>query len=106
MTSSNPKFNVGKITITLFAQLALERSGQNADEFLEKHKKGIWGEITKEETEENEKTVISKNRNGKKIISSYVTSFNEYIWFITDFSENKTIVLLPGEYERFFENGK
>ncbi len=106
MTSSNPKFNVGKITITLFAQLALERSGQKIDEFLNQHKKGIWGEITKEETEENEKTVISKNRNGKKIISSHVTSFQEYLWIITEFSKNMTIVLLPHEYERFFENGK
>ena len=93
--------------LTLFAQLALERSGQLAHEFLSLHRRGNWGEITEKEKTHNEMVVKKSDRAGEHIMSAYSTSFwGEIIWIITRFDQNnnaKTFVFLPREYEIVFE---
>lgn len=95
---TNPKFNLGEVTITFFAQLALERSGQKADEFLNQHKRGRWPEITAEEEKQNNTIIESKDG---KILSAYITSMEEIIWIVTVLRKNgtQTTVLLPREFD-------
>ena len=100
------KFNLGKTTVSFFAQLALERAGQQSSEFINRHKNCDWGEITPEEAELNDQVVNSKNKNNKQILSAYTTTFQEEtIWVITRFDQNgsKTTILLPREYDIIFK---
>ncbi|MBI9060245.1 MAG: hypothetical protein JEZ01_20935 [Labilibaculum sp.] len=101
MNKPKLKFNLGKITITLFAKLSLERSGQKAEQFLNLHKKGNYGEISAEEKQCNNE--IIENKANKKVLSAYTTEFNEIIWVVTDLLENTTTVLLPREYDFIFD---
>ena len=104
MDDSKPKFRIGKLTITLFAKLALERAGQKATDFLNLHKNSNYGEITPEERKHNDVVLKSKNRNNKQILSVYTTDFNETIWVVTRFDQNNSIttILLPREYDIIF----
>ena len=103
MNRNYPKFSIGKLTITLFAELALERAAQKAEEFLSMHKNCKWGEITNEEKQQNDQIVSSKNKTNKKVLSAYVTEFHECIWIVTDFGKKQTTILLPHEYEIIFK---
>ena len=101
MDNSQSKFRIGKVTITLFAKLALERSGQKASDFLNLHKTCNWGEITDEEKHRNDQIVESQNQTNKQILSAYTTDLNDTIWIITRFdqSNSMTTILLPREYD-------
>jgi len=96
MANSKSKINLGEIIISFFASKALERAGQSAGEFLSLHKNCNWGEVTAEEKTQNDENV--KNKEGK-ILSAYVTTFNEFLWVTTDLSKEETIVLLPREFD-------
>ena len=102
MDHSQSQFRIGKVTVTLFSKIALERAGQKASDFLNLHKNGNWGEITPEEKRQNDQIVESQNKTNKQILSAYTTDFNEMIWIITRFDQNgsSTTVLLPHEYNR------
>lgn len=104
MTYSISKFDIGKITVSFFAKLALQRAGQKASNFLNLHKQCNYGEITLEEKHNNDQVVRNKNKNNKQILSSYTTSFNETIWIVSRFENDKstTTVLLPHEYDSTF----
>ena len=105
MTDKNKSiFPLGKIKVTFFAGLALQRSGQQSSEFLNLHRNKNWGEITAEEKQLNDQIVKSKNKTNKKILSAYVTSFNKIIWIVTRFEENsiETTILLPREFDYLF----
>ena len=49
----NNKFELGEIEVSYHAQAALERSGEQAEEFLGRHSKGNWGEVSEEEKKNN-----------------------------------------------------
>ena len=95
------KFPLGTVTTTFFANLALQRSGQKASDFLNQHKNCKWGEITPEERYQNDEIVKSKEKCNKQILSAYTTTFHENIWIITKFEKNSitTTILLPREFE-------
>ena len=102
MDHSQSQFRIGKVTITPFSKLALDRAGQKGSDFLNLHKTGNWGEITDEEKHRNDQIVESQNKMNRQILSAYTTSFNEMIWIVTRFDQNgsSTTVLLPHEYDR------
>jgi hypothetical protein len=53
-TERKPLFELGQLVATPGALAALEKSGQNAMEFLSRHVTGDWGEIPEEDKKENQ----------------------------------------------------
>ena len=102
MDNSQSQFRIGKVTVSFFAKLALDRAGQKASDFLNLHKNGSYGEITDEEKHRNDQIVESLNKMNRQILSAYTTDFNEVIWVVTQFDQNNssTTILLPHEYDR------
>ena len=99
----NNKVELGEIEVSYHAQVALERSGQQAEEFLARHKKGDWGEISREEKKNNNDIIEKKITKIRRIMSAYSTSFwDEIIWIITEPDKNKTTILFPCEFDLFF----
>ena len=60
---------------------------------LRRHLQGDWGDVCKEDWEENELSL----REGFRLLSSY--NYNdEKIWIITEADRSVTTVLFPSEY--------
>jgi hypothetical protein len=73
---------------------ALAAAGQDAIEFLYRHKQGDWGDLSDDDKRENE---FSVNRS-LRIFSAYHTAKGEKIWVITEADRSSTTILLPSEY--------
>jgi hypothetical protein len=89
-----PLFDLGQLVATPGALAALEKSGQNAMAFLSRHVSGDWGDLPKEDREENQLSLAK----GFRLLSSYSTSAGDRIWIITEADRSHSTVLLPDEY--------
>jgi len=99
IAKSHPKFTLGQIVATPGALEALQKSGQSAIEFLQRHVQGDWGDMCEEDRQANDQALIDSSR----ILSAYRTSLGEKVWIITeavDDSGNRAAatILLPSEY--------
>ena len=94
MSITKPKFPLGRLAITPGAINALQESGQLPIDFLSRHASGDWGEVSKEDQQENEFSI----QNGFRILSAYRTKQGERLWIITEADRSVTTLLLPSEY--------
>jgi type IV secretory pathway ATPase VirB11/archaellum biosynthesis ATPase len=72
-TERKPLFDLGQLVATRGALAALEKTGQNAMEFLSRHVTGDWGEIPEEDKTENQFSLDK----GLRLMSSYRTTAGE-----------------------------
>jgi hypothetical protein len=93
-TEPKPLFGLGQLVATPGALAALEKTGQNAMEFLSRHVCGDWGELLEEDKTENQ---LSLDK-GFRLLSSYRTTADDKIWIITEADRSHTALLLPDEY--------
>ena len=93
-TTRQPLFDLGQLVATPGALAALEKTGQNAMEFLSRHVSGDWGELPQEDKNENQLSLTK----GFRLLSSYRTSSGDKIWVITEADRSHTTLLLPDEY--------
>ena len=93
-TERKPLFDLGQLVATPGALAALEKTGQNAMEFLSRHVSGDWGELPKEDKDENR---LSLDK-GFRLLSSYRTTAGDKLWVITEADRSITTLLLPEEY--------
>jgi hypothetical protein len=89
-----PRIRLGQIVATPGALAALDEAGQSANEFLERHQSGDWGDVGAEDWNENELSV----REGFRVLSSYTLSTGKKLWIITEADRSATTLLLPDEY--------
>jgi len=99
IAKTQPKFSLGRVLSTPGALEALEKAGQSAIEFLQRHVKGDWGQLCEEDRQANEQSLLD----GSRLLSAYRTSLGEKIWIITEAVDDAghraaTTVLLPSEY--------
>ena len=92
--TKQPLFDLGQLVATPGALAALEKTGQNAMEFLSRHATGDWGDLPKEDKDENQLSL----EKGFRLLSSYRTSAGDKIWVITESDRAHTTLLLPEEY--------
>lgn len=90
-TTETPKFSLGRVVATVGAMVALTHSGEDADEYLDKHVAGNWGDGCEEENE-------FALQNGLRLLSSYRLLDYTRIWIITEADRSVTTILLPSEY--------
>jgi len=88
------RFALGRVLATPGALQALEKAGQQPQEFLDRHATGDWGEVDSHDAKENE---ISLQR-GFRLLSSYTTEAGDRLWIITEADRSATTLLLPEEY--------
>ena len=93
-TERKPLFDLGQLVATPGALAALEKTGQNAMEFLSRHVRGDWGDLPKEDKDENQ---LSLDK-GFRLLSSYRTTAGDKLWVITEADRSHTTLLLPDEY--------
>jgi len=93
-TKRKPLFDPGFLVATPGALAALEKSGENAVDFLSRHITGDWGDIPEEDREVNELSLAR----GFRLVSTYRTTAEDKIWVITEADRSVTTILLPEEY--------
>ena len=86
-------FPIGQIVATPGALDLLDREAVNAADLILRHQSGDWGNVSPEDAQENDLSVV----NGARILSSYPIG-NERIWIITEADRSSTSLLLPEEY--------
>jgi len=90
---TDPLFPLGRLLATPGAIDLLDRHHANAFTFLQRHQSGDWGDLSAEDIQENQFSVV----NGLRILSSYRVG-GEKLWIITEADRSATTLLLPSEY--------
>jgi hypothetical protein len=94
MTKTLCQFPLGRIVATPSALAVLAAAGQTPHEFLARHVRGDWGDLTEDDRQENELSL----REGFRLLSVYHTQFGERLWVITEADRSVTTLLLPEDY--------
>jgi hypothetical protein len=87
-------FPLGRTFITPAAQEAIRDAGQLPLEFLLRHQSGDWGDLCREDKNENEYSIA----NGFRILSKYHTTEGVALYVISEWDRSATTILLPDEY--------
>src|SRR5262249_45763559 len=95
-----PLFDLGMIVSTAAALKAIQDSGQEPADFVNRHAFGDWGTVFAEEKERNDHAVTA----GGKIVSEYRTGNGIKIRIVTapadaDGRRATTTILLPSEHQ-------
>ena len=96
---SRPRFELGRVVATPSALKVLDDARQSPAEFLDRHVRGDWGDLSDEDCESNEAALFD----GSRILSAYVTRGALKIWIITEAvgspgTRASTTILLPEDY--------
>jgi hypothetical protein len=94
MTQTQPKVPLGRLVATPGALAALTAAEQLPHEFLARHLRGDWGDLSTEDQHENEWSL----RAGCRLLSAYHTTHGQKLWIITEADRSATTILLPSEY--------
>jgi len=88
------KFPLGQIVATPGALAALEKSSEEPGTFLTRHACGDWGDLSEEDREENEFSLV----HGLRLLSTYTLKNGDKLWIISEADRSSTTLLLPNEY--------
>jgi hypothetical protein len=94
MLQTHPLFTLGRVVATPGALEALQDAHQAAQEFLSRHVRGDWGDLTEEDRHENDFSVFRSLR----LLSAYHLSTGVTLWIISEADRSATTLLLPSEY--------
>ncbi len=100
---NQPRFSLGQVVATPAAMATLERLGKNVLEFIERHVRGDWGDLSEDDQQANEDALVD----GSRILSSYILEGEGdhvvKLWIITEAEDDSgdrmaTTALLAEEY--------
>ena len=86
-------FPLGHLAITPGAMEALSKANISADNIIQRHVLGDWGDITESDWKSNELGVEM----GGRILSAYNLPDQTKIWVTTEPDRSGTTILLPEE---------
>ena len=89
-----PRFSLGQLVSTPGAIEAMEKVGQNPHQLVRRHQSGDWGEVSPDDAQENELSIVL----GFRLMSVYTMSDGTKVWVITEADRAVTTILLPSEY--------
>ncbi len=88
-----PCVTLGQVGATPGALVALAAAGVSATSLLDRHGRGDWGEVDREDWCANDWSVV----NGERLLSAYTVG-DERVWVLTERDRSATTILLPDEY--------
>lgn len=100
---NQPRFSLGQMVATPEAMATVGRLGKSVLEFIERHVRGDYGDLSDEDKQANEDALTD----GSRILSSYILEGEgdgaTKLWIITEAEDEDgnriaTTALLPEEY--------
>jgi len=88
------KFPLGRILATPGSLKAFSDAHEEPLTYLTRHASGDWGDVDREDWEENDQCINRKLR----IFSAYHLHDGTKVWIITEADRSATTILLPHEY--------
>lgn len=91
------KFPLGRVVATPGAIATMGELNISPISLLERHVSGDWGDLCKEDREQNEEAL----KIGNRLMSVYGvdgTDSTQKVWVITEWDRSVTTILLPDEY--------
>jgi hypothetical protein len=89
-----PMFSLGRLMATAAALEAIGACGRVPAEFIARHVRGDWSEMTTEDAAANTLAVFE----GTRVLSSYALTGEQRVWVITEADRSLTTILLPSDY--------
>lgn len=86
------RFAMGQLFAT--PGVLAEVSTTDISSALARHAMGDWGELCKEDIDENNRALDE----GSRLLSAYSSTSQVKFWIITEWDRSVTTVLLPSEY--------
>ena len=93
-TNKKPLFALGQTLATPGALEELQKAGISGLELLARHMAGDWGDLCREDKQENELSL----KEGFRLLSAYKLPTGEKLWVITEADRSATTILRPDEY--------
>ena len=87
-------FQLGSLVATPGALEAFTEAGGTPLCYIARHAQGDWGELDKEDVQENQLSL----ENGFRLLSAYHLKDGTKFWIITEADRSSTCILLPSEY--------
>lgn len=87
-------FPLGRVLATPGAVSTLAESCQDPSDFITRHARGDWGEVSAEDKRANTRALAD----GTRLLSAYTTAVGDKLWIITEADRSATTLLLPSEY--------
>lgn len=88
------KIELGRLVATPAALLMMQANSQAPFEFIDRHRRGDWGEVDATDKRSNDNAIAL----GARILSVYRLRDRTRIWVITESDRSSTCVLLPDDY--------
>ncbi len=88
------KFDLGQVVATPGALAAFEQCGESPADYLRRHQSGDWGDLCREDRQENEYSLL----HGFRLLSAYRLRNDVKVWVISEADRSSTTILLPSEY--------
>ena len=89
-----PLFELGQTVATPGALESLRLAGEDPMSYLLRHVTGDWGDLPREDIEENERSL----KQNLRIFSAYHLRSGVKIYVITEWDRSVTTILLPQDY--------
>jgi hypothetical protein len=93
------RFSLGQTLATPAALSVIRSAGQQPWEFLARHARGDWGDVSPDDARLNDDALTT----GGRLLSSYRTRSGAVVWVLTEAEDDhhsraSTTILLPDEY--------
>jgi hypothetical protein len=92
MTGTAPRFPLGQTVMT--PGVAQKIPQDEVYDAMRRHQCGDWGQVGRNDWEENELSL----KEGFRLLSAYTSRGGTKFWIITEWDRSMTTVLLPEEY--------
>jgi hypothetical protein len=89
----SPLFALGAIVATPAVLEHFDKHAINAQEYLDRHIRGDWGDVPAEDADENQRSI----ERGFRVLSAYEIA-GERVWIITEADRSVSTLLFPREY--------
>jgi hypothetical protein len=91
---TRPKFPLGRLVAIPGALELIQGEGREPMEFVERHVRGDFGDLSEHDRLANEQALL----HGGRILSSYKVVGEERVWCLTEADRSATTILLPSDY--------
>jgi hypothetical protein len=89
-----PLFPLGRLVATRGAIALLNELQLSPYYFVNRHRRGDWGDLCPEDIEANKRALLV----GARLLSAYRIDASRKLWIITEADRSSTCLLLPEEY--------
>lgn len=92
-STNSPRLQLGQVSITPAASVAIEAAGVQDIRLLWRHLQGDWGDLPRADRLQNEVALIL----GWRVLSRYPLPTGKVVWITTEADRSRTTIMLADD---------